>query len=168
LTFPALAAKTLRWRRAGVAYSCIGPRATAETDQGAREVASAVVAVMQTHSTSVHVAEYGCGALLYLPMNTENQVSLMAAGAAEVVLTAMRQHSANSKVAHYGCRALRGLAWNNAENLSRRGIVPTDCDYESKEDASSQGESERTYQAGELCLVCHGKNGGCQTGTRPI
>mmetsp|Transcript_8404 Transcript_8404/g.15422 ORF Transcript_8404/g.15422 Transcript_8404/m.15422 type:complete len:192 (+) Transcript_8404:949-1524(+) len=69
---------------------------------------------MQTHSTSVHVAEYGCGALLYLPMNTENQVSLMAAGAAEVVLTAMRQHSANSKVAHYGCGAPRNLARNSS------------------------------------------------------
>ncbi|KAJ1463788.1 expressed protein [Baffinella frigidus] len=82
---------------------------------------------MGAHASSAGVQEQGCGALLNLAVNAENQVAIAAQGGIAAVLRAMGAHASSAGVQEYGCRALCNIAWSDAGLRSQvrdAGAVP--------------------------------------------
>ena len=79
---------------------------------------NAVISDMQAHPSDARVQRNGCEALWKLAINSNNQVTIAAAGGIKAVIHAMLAHPSDAKVQENGCFALRNLADNSNNQVT--------------------------------------------------
>ena len=136
-------------------------QAAAESARAAEQTAEtalrSLVDAMREGASNAGVALYGCGALMNLAINDDNQKKIAQADGIDMILRTMEEHAAsNASVALEGCDALWMLACNtdNRKSIADAGGIAMILSVMEKHGAASNADVAQ-HGCGALWLLSY-------------